>query len=312
MDTGPIGVPIGESPGGDPAPHLLAPPGAGFAAPAAGPVDEPPPPGVSAPVPSGRLSAGFWPVACLLVADDGGARLRIPVTAGSSVHAIVAATVRLRTAPIVEIEALDGRRFRYAPVADIRVAAGEVLKAGAVLGTVAGDHAAHLELAVRDPDGRWVDPYPLLVGLADPNELGVDNRTGDGIDPDVTRRTAPAANPSPAAVVAAAPTLVSGSGADGATVVAVAEVAAPPSASVPAAAFAGFPAPAAPLAAFPPPTGPPVAPATDESASEPPAAEPQAAEPPAAEKPTPSRITSDILAAMIAPTPAPQPERTDD
>ena len=98
MDTGPIGVPIGESTtesaDGDLLPHVLAPPPGGFAAPAAGPVDEPPPAGVRAPVPSGRLTAGFWPVACLLVADDGGARLRIPGTAGNSVHAIVAATVR--------------------------------------------------------------------------------------------------------------------------------------------------------------------------------------------------------------------------
>jgi hypothetical protein len=100
------------------------------------------------------------------------------------VHAVVAATVRVTLAPIVEIETLEGRRFRYAPVANIRVSPGDVLKPGAVLGTVPGEHAAYLELSVRDPDGRWVDPYPLLVGLADPNELGVDARTGDGIDPD--------------------------------------------------------------------------------------------------------------------------------
>jgi hypothetical protein len=227
----------------------------------------------------------------------------------------VGATVRSRAEPIVEIESLDGRRFRYAPVADIRVVAGELVSAGAVLGRVAGNHAAYLELAVRDPDGRWVDPYPLLVGLADPNELGVDNRTGAGVDPDVTRQTDPTSvadstAPGPASAPAAAEI--------------DAPVTAPPIAGAPASTFAGFPAPVVPFAAFPPPTGPPVTPVVDESVTNtadetvvtPSTAGEVAADPAPspwlAETPVAPRVSSDILAAMIAPTPAPQPERTDD
>jgi hypothetical protein len=202
MNGGPEVVPVREAlsaPHGPP----LAPPGAAFAPPGAGPLDEPPPIGVRAPAPAARLTAGFWPVPCLLVADDGGGRLRIAVAGGTTVHAVVGATVRSSREPVVEIETLDGRRFRYAPVTDVRVAPGDVLKSGAVLGRVAGEHAAQLELAVRDPDGRWVDPYPLLVGLADPNELGVDPRTGDGVDPDFLGLRAPV--PTPVSAVEDAP-----------------------------------------------------------------------------------------------------------
>jgi len=250
----------------------LPPPRFAFAPPGAGPLDEPPPAGVRAPAPTARLGAGFWPVPCLLVADDGGARLRVAVAGGTTVHAVVAATVRSAREPVVEIETLGGRRFRYAPVADVRVAVGEVVKPGAVLGTVAGEHAAHLEFAVRDPDGRWVDPYPLLVGLADPNELGVDARTGDGVDPDAVSRRAPvAANVhTPAAPPAAAPL---------------------PAAPLPEEA-------AAEEAALPPP--PPTA---TEQAPAPEA--PVVPETPPAPRATPAapKVSDDILAAMIAPNP---------
>jgi hypothetical protein len=148
---------------------------------------------------------------------------------------------------------------------------------------VAGQHAAHLELAVQEPDGRWVDPYPLLVGLADPNELGVDTRTGAGIDPDGLR-------PSPAAAATTAP------------------VAAP----APAAPWAA-PVPLAPEVVPEATPAPPAEPPTTEPpAAEPPAAEPPAAVSPASTGPPKSRVTADILAAMIAPTPAPPAEPVDE
>jgi hypothetical protein len=203
--------------------------------------------------------------------------LRIAVAGGTSVHAVVAATVRSSHGSVVEIETLEGRRFRYAPVADIRVAPGEVLKAGAVLGRVAGEHAAQLELAVRDPDGRWVDPYPLLVGLADPNELGVDARTGDGIDPDAFSRRAPSAAPAPAPAPASAPP-------------------APEPQAAPEREAATEPPPPPPPS--PPPPPPPPAP---EAPPAPPAPVP------AVEQPV-GGVSADILAAMIAPSPPPRAE----
>jgi hypothetical protein len=265
MSGGPEVVPVREAPS---APHgqPLPPPGAAFAPPGAGLLDEPPPIGVRAPAPAARLSAGFWPVPCLLVADDGGGRLRIAVAGGTTVHAVMGATVRTSREPVVEIETLEGRRFRYAPVTDVRVAPGDVLKPGAVLGRVAGEHAAQLELAVRDPDGRWVDPYPLLVGLADPNELGVDARTGDGVDPDSVAKRAP----EPAPEAEHAPT------SEPSPPLAVAPAESPPPPTV---------APAEP----PPPPPPP----------------PVAETPP---PPPPPRVSDDILAAMVAPSPPPRAE----
>jgi hypothetical protein len=281
-------VPLGESTGEQGAgQRLLAPATGGLPSPGTGPLDEPPPAGVAAPEPTGRLPAGFWPVPCLLVADEGGARLHIAVSAGTTVHAIVPANVRTSHEPVIEIEALDGRRFRYSPVADIRVAAGDDVNAGAVLGTVAGVKAAKLELSVREADGRWVDPYPLLVGLADPNELGVDARTGDGVDPDdIPRRTAPP--PRPVTMP-------------------------PPTEAVPAVATApATPAPA-PAAALPPPVAPAATQASpDEPASAADAAEARPPDEAVPEKPPAPRVTSDILAAMIAPTPPPHAEHDDD
>lgn len=296
-------MPVGE-------PAVAGPPAA-FAPPGVGPLDEPPPAGMAAPVPSGRLARGFWPVPCLLVADDGGARLHIAVSGGTTVHAVVAATVRSSGESIVEIEAPDGRRFRYAPVAGIRVVAGDVLKAGAVLGTVAGEHAAHLELAVRDPDGRWVDPYPLLVGLADPNELGMDARTGDGVDPDsllwrpAVVKQAPFPAPDALAALAATP-----------------EPLATPEAAAPSSPASALPATALPAPALPAPSPgaalPPPAPAPEPATAEPPR-EHSPAEPapspavaPAAEERPASRIASDILASMIAPTPPAHSDQDDD
>ncbi|MDQ1425641.1 MAG: hypothetical protein QOD72_3139 [Acidimicrobiaceae bacterium] len=270
--TGPEGVPVGEASDGGSGRQPLAPPGAAFGPPGLGAVDEPPPNKVGAPAPAGRLASGFWPVPCLLVADDGGARLRIPVAGGTSVHAVVAATVRSSLGSVIEIETLEGRRFRYAPVADVRVVPGQVLTAGAVLGTVDGEHAAHLELAVRDPDGRWVDPYPLLVGLADPNELGVDARTGDGIDPDALVRSSPRPDRVPAR-------------------------AAEPAVAEPVAAEAH--AAPAPLPPPPPPAPTPVAPV-----------EPARVEPAPVE--AAPRVSADILAAMIAPAPPRRAEPADE
>src|SRR5262245_45819463 len=153
-----------------------------FAAPSSGPLDEPPPRGVPAPAPAGSLAGGFWPVPFLLAVDDGSARLRIPVVRGTTVHAVVASEVRAVAGSMVELQDGDGRRFRLGPVTNVAVTHGARVDAGAVLGTV--DNGDALELAVREADGRWVAPYPLLVGLADPNELGFDPTTGAAVDPE--------------------------------------------------------------------------------------------------------------------------------
>jgi murein DD-endopeptidase MepM/ murein hydrolase activator NlpD len=179
------------------------------------PPSRPPPPPepvaqplVVAPVPEGdavavaaALPAGerFQPVPEALLVDAWygrggvavpGEGLAIVAPESTPVHAVAAGTVGGQPGEdAVELRGDGGRRYRYGHLrpGSITVRAGQRIDAGSIVGAVGGGHddPACLHLAVIDPDGRPVNPYQLLLGLADPNELGYrPGGLGIGIDPD--------------------------------------------------------------------------------------------------------------------------------
>jgi hypothetical protein len=97
------------------------------------------------------------------------------------------------------------------PAAD-RARPGRV-QAGDVIGTLDGEGSRlrlpYLEIGVRDADGRWCNPYDVLLGLPDADELTVSAAVeGLAVDPDTgvrpasprpARPAAPATPPPPAA-----------------------------------------------------------------------------------------------------------------
>ena len=124
----------------------------------------------------------FVPERC----PDAGVRFRAP--AGTPVHAVtggeVVAVRRHGDARAVEIDSHEGHRYSYKPLARTFVTHGGVVPSGHVLGILGGDdRESGLELHITDASGAPIDPQPLLVGLADPNELGYDSATSVPIDP---------------------------------------------------------------------------------------------------------------------------------
>lgn len=84
----------------------------------------------------------------------------------------------------------DGRRYRYDGLApdSVTVSVGSQIRAGDILGAVAGEALA---VALTDSSGQPIDAVDALVGLPDPNELGYAAvGVGLGIDPDAFDRQA--------------------------------------------------------------------------------------------------------------------------
>jgi hypothetical protein len=109
----------------------------------------------------------------------------VVAAAGTPVHAICAGTVRHADGATVRIEGEDGHTCSYSAVQDARVAQGDRVDGGAILGVVAADTAGRnaLRLKVVGQDQAPVHPLELLLGAADPNELGY-GPTGTGVDVD--------------------------------------------------------------------------------------------------------------------------------
>ena len=72
----------------------------------------------------------------------------------------------------------------------VTVAVGQKIEAEQILGAVgAASPLPHLRLEVSDPGGSPLNPYELLLGVPDPNELGYGAvGLGVDIDPDPTDR----------------------------------------------------------------------------------------------------------------------------
>jgi murein DD-endopeptidase MepM/ murein hydrolase activator NlpD len=163
---------------------------------------------VTAPVPRGpsvAVSAAdpagerFQPIPAALLVDAwygrggtavSGEGLAIVAPEATPVHAVAAGTVAARpAADAVELRGDGGRRYRYGHLraGSITVRQGQRIDAGSIIGAVDGgpDDPACLHLAVLDPDGSPINPYELLLGLADPNELGYQaSGLGVGVDPE--------------------------------------------------------------------------------------------------------------------------------
>ena len=134
-----------------------------------------------------------------------GPELRIYAPAGTPVHAVVAGVVVDDEAGVLSVRGDDSRVYRFSALSPTRtlVRLGQRVGAGQVIGAVAArGGGSHLDLAVQDGAEGWLDPYQLLVGLADPNDLGAGGADPlVGSDPDAGTVDAPP--PAPAAGVAA-------------------------------------------------------------------------------------------------------------
>jgi murein DD-endopeptidase MepM/ murein hydrolase activator NlpD len=131
------------------------------------------------------------PEAQLVSTARAGGVARLPTAPGTPVHSIAAATiVSVDGAGGLAAQDRDGRRYRYQGLApgSVTVSVGSQVRAGDILGSVAGDA---LEVGLTDPGGQPVDAIDALVGLPDPNELGYAAvGVGLGIDPDALDREA--------------------------------------------------------------------------------------------------------------------------
>jgi len=119
---------------------------------------------------------------------------------GTPVHAVCAGTVGDSDAAALRIEGEDGHTFVYTKVQDRRVARGERVDAGAIVGVIGavGDRHA-LRLAVTDRGNAPVRPHDLLLGAVDPNDLGYGPAgTGTDLDPDASTATRVRSTPGPA------------------------------------------------------------------------------------------------------------------
>jgi len=138
---------------------------------------------------------------------DPGEGIEVVAPEGTPVHAVAGGDVVEVVAEGAEgpggrvaIRGEDGCRYDYRRLASgsVTVAPGQRVAAGSILGAVgpagghglAGHHGpTHLLLAVTGPGGEPLDPYQLLLGLPDPNELGYGpSGLGRDIDPDETDR----------------------------------------------------------------------------------------------------------------------------
>jgi hypothetical protein len=148
----------------------------------------------------------------MAVAGEG---LAIVAPEATPVHAVAAGTVGGQpTADAVELRGDGGRRYRYGHLraGSVTVRQGQRVDAGSIIGAVGGGPSdpACLHLAVVDADGGPINPYELLLGLADPNELGYQaSGLGVGVDPEALDLGLGGARPgssfAAAAVVAQAP-----------------------------------------------------------------------------------------------------------
>ncbi len=118
----------------------------------------------------GRISSDFGPrVDPLTHAHSFHHGIDIAAPRGTPIHAVaggrvVAAGPAGSYGNLVEIEAADGVRFRYAHADDVMVAVGDVVDAGAAIATVGSTGRStgpHLHLEVRK-DGHAVDPETAL------------------------------------------------------------------------------------------------------------------------------------------------------
>jgi hypothetical protein len=131
------------------------------------------------------------PEAQLVRTADASGVARMPAAPGTPVHSVAAATI-LTVDGIggLVAQGRDGRQYQYhglAP-ASITVSVGSQVRAGDILGAVAGDA---LTVALTDSSGQPMDAVDALVGLPDPNELGYAAvGVGLGIDPDILDRQA--------------------------------------------------------------------------------------------------------------------------
>ena len=146
----------------------------------------------------GEHAAVYLPLPGASIVGAGpGERLWIDAPAGTPVHAPVDAEVAaLQRADdgtrVVELAGDDGIRYHLRPLGRCFVRAGGVVRAGHVVGTLADADPPGLELRMADGEGRWLDPYPRLVGLADPNELGMEAVTSTPVVPDLPAPPEPA------------------------------------------------------------------------------------------------------------------------
>jgi hypothetical protein len=121
---------------------------------------------------------------------------RIPARPGSPVHAVAAGmVVDVDGRGGLELRGADGAGYGYTGLdpASVTVGYGGTVAAGDILAALAGDV---LELRATGPDGDPVDAVAVLLGLADPNELGfVADGPGIGVDPDPMDREIIASGP---------------------------------------------------------------------------------------------------------------------
>jgi len=145
----------------------------------------------AATVPPVGIGKRFQPLpeAQLVRTADATGVARMPAAPGTPVHSVVAAViVGVNEAGVLLAQGRDGRRYRYAGLApgSVTVSAGRQVRAGDILGAVAGDA---LEVALTDASGRPIDAVEALIGLPDPNELGYAAvGVGLGVDPDAFDR----------------------------------------------------------------------------------------------------------------------------
>ncbi len=98
----------------------------------------------------------------------------LPAAPGTPVHAIAAGTVvDVDGTGAVALTGEDGSGQHYAGLdaAAVTVDVDERVPAGAVLGRVAGE--GRLEVRLSDTGGDPVDAVEALIGLPDPEELGI-------------------------------------------------------------------------------------------------------------------------------------------
>jgi murein DD-endopeptidase MepM/ murein hydrolase activator NlpD len=144
------------------------------------------------PVPGGQLVDGWRRNA----AGERRGGIDVVAPEGTPVHAVAGGTVvsAERSGRAVRVKGDDGRGYSYMRMRDgsVTVAAGQRVEAGRIVGAVGGTAAlSHLHLEISEPDGSPVNPYDLLLGLPDPNELGYGAvGLGVDIDPDPTDREA--------------------------------------------------------------------------------------------------------------------------
>ena len=136
------------------------------------------------------------PGAQLLRGSGDGRVAVLPAAPGTPVHAIAAGSVvdvDGRGGVALADDGGLGQHYAGLDPAGITVAEGAQVRAGAILGAVAG--SGRIEVRLSD-HGRPVDAVEELIGLPDPNELGFEAvGEGLGVDPDDLDRELVPADP---------------------------------------------------------------------------------------------------------------------